>query len=52
MTHAEAVAYIATLPPDEREAAEERIAIRVESGTPEDQAVILTAVECRYRRSE
>jgi hypothetical protein len=50
MTHAEAIAYLATLPPDEREAAEERIAIRVESSIPEARAVVMTAEECRARR--
>ncbi len=50
MTHAEATAYLATLPPDEREAAEERIAIRVADGFGEAQAVVMTAEECAARR--
>jgi hypothetical protein len=46
MTHAAALSCIATLPPDAREAAEERIAIRVEGGMSEQKAVTLTADEC------
>ena len=47
MTHAEATVYLATLPPDEREAVEERIAIRVESGIHEALAVVMTADDYR-----
>jgi hypothetical protein len=50
MTHAEAISYLATLTPDDREAAEERIAIRVADGMSEWRAVVMTALECKARR--
>jgi hypothetical protein len=50
MTHSEAITYLATLPPDDREAAEERIAIRVADGMPEAKAVITTAEERKCKK--
>lgn len=52
MTHAEALAYLASLTPDAREAAEERIAIRVADGMSEGRAIQLTAEEIRRARQD